>query len=543
MKKIILISLFFLLWVNIAHWNEVLVKSWTNFDSKVQLYSTWTMLSDWWFFWLSWTTYDEFWTRTWDNTFRIWWNYSYINWDNAIYVTRTWYDSSVWMNSVSLYIIDKDTWEYYWDHWNSYWSTQRKLKFFKYWWSIIFNTLNSWKFYHPWDIELWINPWVYDYTWPTPNTYLTAQKRYYNSTPWNDLISHIENWELKLEWFQNVWWAIWQSSLSFLIPNLPTYDKHKIDYIWNGNYWISLYDTQSRNFETIVFDINTETFNSIPNKYILFYNNKLNKGWTLWDLDVIDYDFDFIWNPLVVWKYSQPQQEYIKYYQKTDWNLYTNSEFFYNFSDTDFDNNDTWTWTTDDSWIIESIWWIKNSIDWIKESINNIFNPDYWDWNISIDTWTWLTINSLWTNYWEIVYENENNNTCKMFDDNWEFLYKVNSDLLTIKKDLLKFNILIIDWYLYIPNLILNLIINPINDILWIFGSFWLIDDNTSYCYLWIVHKTDFQSYLWTNWTVIKELEEYKVTKWNKTFIDYIFLFIWWIIVLLMLIFILKPKE
>ena len=96
---------------------------------------------------------------------------------------------------------------------------------------------------------------------------------------------------------------------------------------------------------------------------------------------------------------------------------------------------------------------------------------------------------------------------------------------------------------LYIPNLLISSIEKPFNSLFALLWSFWTIEDQKTYCYFWFAQTVEFQKYLWTSWVVIDDLKDYKVEKWNMTFLDYFFLFIYWMFYSFCLFLLLKPKE
>ncbi len=145
--------------------------------------------------------------------------------------------------------------------------------------------------------------------------------------------------------------------------------------------------------------------------------------------------------------------------------------------------------------------------------------------------------------YWSITYKDQELWTCEMFDTDWRFLYTVNNIFHVEYKLATLFDNRAFKIILFVPDLILSWLSKHLNSLFDFIGSFWSIEDNKEYCFLWIVHKVEFQKYIPSWWNVIWSLESYKVNPWSKTVLDYMFLLIYWILYVWALILFFKPSE
>lgn len=156
--------------------------------------------------------------------------------------------------------------------------------------------------------------------------------------------------------------------------------------------------------------------------------------------------------------------------------------------------------------------------------IDLIDNVDFF-WNTDFNYSTSWALDLNLPVYWWIYYKDENLKTCYMFNNDWDFLYTVANIFSidftlseTTDNDILKL-------IFFVPDLIVWVMQDAINSVFWIIWSFWKIEEWKDYCYLWTVYQVHYQSFFPEWWDVISSLEAYRVDSWEKTVVDYIFLF------------------
>lgn len=405
MKKLILLFFsFFILWIENTFSAEILVKQNTNFKWTLQFYWIDSNYDTnlWYFIWSNNASFDINWNLADWNTNKIQWNYSLIDDENAYYLLST-YPSSPY-NYLELSIIDKYTWlRYYsYDLWS--WTTQRNLSFFKINWYTIFSIWNQWKYYDPWNVELWISPWIKNYTWIVSSNPLITNKKIYSWVKWSNIYWYLDWSNLILTWFQEIWWVIWTINETYSIPDIPIHTKSTLHYTRDWQFTISYYDSVTKQTQIKLFNYSTNTWSQIDNKYVLFYNQNTQKWFTISDMDIIDYSFDLYWRPIVIAKYDSNISDYIKYYQKTDNHLYTNWEPLHiiyanpNIQDDEDteDNNITLTWSLNllSNFFKTPDQLLEDQINSYIPNINSVLNTDSfknfdttWSGMITITNW------------------------------------------------------------------------------------------------------------------------------------------------------------
>lgn len=231
-------------------------------------------------------------------------------------------------------------------------------------------------------------------------------------------------------------------------------------------------------------------------------------------------------------------------------------------------DEDKWFWTDMFGWFWELKDWLWQSIWWLWDKIENLFGS-WWEsfsWTNITDTLTWTTdwlwFDELWDNIWDwlwnyswwvsqswswtfnsVIVENATRKTCKMFNTDGSFAYNSNRNFqFTLKLDDTWISLL--DKILFIPQKFIDFLTNPINNTISIFSTFWTFPDNSQVCFIWIIQTVHYQKYMSydTSW-VIPQLQDYTISKWEMTFIDYMVLLWFWIILLFIWIVILKPNS
>jgi len=304
-------------------------------------------------------------------------------------------------------------------------------------------------------------------------------------------------WEWNIWWWINTWWWSWS---------------------WWGN----------SGFTWQFININwtyCELFNSTINPRISCDWN-LIRNWN--NIECIP------WNKI---DYTSSNENAFIYYSDESkiWNIEFSFCWFTNIVQNEIP--DTW-WNNnqDNSWIIDTLknlfWSSNNDIENLKNSIS--WALDMW-WN-GFNIWTWWNSSIIfneWNNdYWELIWVNQEKQTCDMFNSDWSFAYYSNwsydlsIDLTNILNLWFDDKIPFIDELLFIPNKILWFITNPLQNIFSTLRVFWWIWEKT-YCYFWTLQTIEFQKHI-KIWTSFWWWEQVYIP-WKLTIIDYLILFFVWL--------------
>lgn len=169
-------------------------------------------------------------------------------------------------------------------------------------------------------------------------------------------------------------------------------------------------------------------------------------------------------------------------------------------------------------------------------------------WNVKGDGVVTSSGGALGSYSWNtLLNEDMTNWSCDMFNTDWSFAYY--SDSLPLHIDLSLSQLTdnsAMQAFLKYPDTVIHLFTNPINNIVSIFRTFWVVPEGTKICYFWATYTVVYQHWF-------KIADEAKATLfWSRfallpvnklTFIDYFALFFWGLICLFCLVKIIKPSS
>lgn len=355
----------------------------------------------------------------------------------------------------------------------------------------------------------------------------------------------------------------WKIYISMLRTNLAYYSTTPWDtsnlklwtFEYNPNWWIWTY------FDDI---------------YLYHYNHFNWHWWSTNRQKMIDENLQYtrFWL-MKFWFWSETANAYKKVYMKKDNYIYTNDTVFIDTSETDWDWAveeviywdwssvlNTWTWTITTtttspdlsendkwfwSWLLDWItWWlndIKDSImwtwstsSWIEQPTWNgfdsfswtILNTDWWEYSFTWWIWTWYNNLETDTNYWSWY--------CRMFNENWTFIYYSNWEWYTFDLNLSSLvpNEYLRDYVVVYVDKLVNIFLIPFNNTISIIRSFAVVDNNTDVCLFWFTKTIEFQ-WAFVNWSNKVNYIwqwDFNFVEWKMNFYDYFALFIFWLIVI-----------
>ena len=195
----------------------------------------------------------------------------------------------------------------------------------------------------------------------------------------------------------------------------------------------------------------------------------------------------------------------------------------------------------DNSWIIDTLvdlFWVDGgTIGDLSDSLSGAL--DMWTSGFSVGTWwtSWIDFVPWDSDYWVIIWRDDEKLTCDMFNGDWSFAYYSNGsyDLSIDLNGLLDLGyadkVPFLEELLFIPNKILSFITNPLQNIFSTLRVFWGIWENT-YCYFGTLQTIEFQKHIkvWTSfwgWELI-------FIPWTLTIIDYLIMFFLWLPLLIL---------
>lgn len=167
------------------------------------------------------------------------------------------------------------------------------------------------------------------------------------------------------------------------------------------------------------------------------------------------------------------------------------------------------------------------------------------DWLWNLGSWTGGITGSVTSGFGGITLDNLITQTCKMFNTDGSFIYNGDTGF-TFSYNLVDESS-VWEKILWIPQQIIDMITNPINNVIAIFRVVGTFDEGELMCYFWTIHTVEYQKYIVyddnINSTVLNPLNAYKVEKWELTFLDYFVLWFFGTIFLGIGSYILSPKE
>ena len=412
---------------------------------------------------------------------------------------------------------------------------------------------------------------------------------YYKVWDWYSIIRGYKplaktNWydisDLRINWILDFWNMYWVSSTRFLITYEENFKVKVLLYDFKDKKIIYQYDWLSKwvwNVE-LAYDYNCFFRLSVGDKVYTDTIQNCKWGWNIWTWWV---DGANAWADWTIWKAAfkaiedfiekeKPWDEivnFVKNYKDfvTQNHNITNPEVWKKVSDfvseTVKELNKLWTkWELAAKAVMSSYYNIlvntwKINWSWAAKSIDSVLNyikerdkknSDY-SWNSKIvnsvvDQMKWSStvyqINKLKYKWFQ---------TCSMFDDNLKFIYNwVNKKLVRFDLKLSdKFDVLLLKPFFYLIDLIFTPLTDILNDSITFLSVFYPFPE-WDYCFLGYVYNLEYQSYLWI-WENTKFLnffpEKNFFDKWKMNFLDYFFLFIFWLLVVKIIILIFNKNQ